>query len=235
VPDAHTPVISGTLVSAHMTSPVNWSIAVPAGALTGVVYCLHGHGEDHRFAFDHIHVPDFAAAAGAKLAIAAVDGGSDSYWHRRASGDDPLAMLLDDFIPLVESRVGPHPGAVLGWSMGGYGALLAAETAPHRFRAVCATSPALFTSAASTAAGAFDNAANYDRHDVYTQTARLAALTVRVDCGTGDPFYEATKKFVARLHPAPQGTFGAGFHDDAYWRSVAPAQVATVNHALQRS
>ena len=43
-------------------------------------------------------------------------------------------MLLDEFIPMVESRVGPQPAAVLGWSMGGYGALLAAETAPHRFR-----------------------------------------------------------------------------------------------------
>ena len=62
VPDSHTPVVSGTLTSAHMSSPVKWSISVPAGALTGVVYCLHGWGEDHRFAFDHIYVPDFAAA-----------------------------------------------------------------------------------------------------------------------------------------------------------------------------
>jgi S-formylglutathione hydrolase FrmB len=232
VPDSHTPVVSGTLKSAHMSSPVKWSISVPAGALTGVVYCLHGWGEDHRFAFDHIYLPDFAAAGGAKLAIAAVDGGSDSYWHRRANGDDPLTMLLDEFIPLVESRVGAHPRALLGWSMGGYGALLAAETVPSRFRAVCASSPALFTSGASTAPGAFDGAADYHRNDVFTRTARLAPLTVRVDCGTSDPFYEATREFVAQLHPAPQGTFGKGFHDDAYWRSVAPDQIATINHAL---
>lgn len=167
VPDSHTPVVSGTLTSAHMSFPVKWSIAVPAGALTGVVYCLHGWGEDHRFAFDHIYLPDFAAAGDARLAIAAVDGGSDSYWHRRANGDDPLTMLLDEFIPLVESRIGVQPRALLGWSMGGYGALLAAETVPSRFRAVCATSPALFTSAASTAPGAFDGAADYHRNDVH--------------------------------------------------------------------
>jgi pimeloyl-ACP methyl ester carboxylesterase len=235
VPPSHTPVVSGTLQSAHMSGPAKWSMSVPAGVLTGVVYCLHGHGEDHRFAFDQIHLPDFAAAGGANIAIAAVDGGTDSYWHRRADGDDPLAMLLDDFITLVESRVGVRPRALLGWSMGGYGALLAAETAPSRFRAVCAASPALWTSPGSTAEGAFDSADDYRRHDVYAHAARLDALTVRVDCGTGDPFFSAVKKFVEGLHPAPQGTFGSGFHDDAYWRSVAPAQIRTITRALERA
>ena len=117
--------------------------------------------------------------------------------------------------------------------MGGYGALLAAETVPSRFRAVCAASPALFTSAESTAPGAFDGAADYHRNDLHAELRSLPSLTVRVDCGTSDPFYEATRKFVAELDPAPQGTFGKGFHDDAYWRSVAPAQYATVHRALQ--
>lgn len=234
VPASHTPVVSGSLKTAYMASPVNWSMSVPAGVLAGVVYCLHGHNTDHRFAFDHIHLPDFAAAGGAKVAIAAVDGGADSYWHRRAKGDDPLAMLLDEFIPMVETRVGVHPRAVLGWSMGGYGALLTAETAPDRFRAVCAASPALWTSPGSTPQGAFDNADDYRRNDVYARASRLASMAVRIDCGTGDPFYESVKKFVSHLHPAPQGAFRSGFHDDAYWRSVAPAQIQTIKRALAR-
>jgi pimeloyl-ACP methyl ester carboxylesterase len=234
VPSSHTPVISGTLKSEHMPSPVKWSMSVPAGSLAGVVYCLHGHDTDHRFAFDHIHLPDFAAAGGAKVAIAAVDGGADSYWHHRADGSDPLAMLFDEFIPLVELRVGSLPRVLLGWSMGGYGALLAAETAPDRFRAVCAASPALWTSPGDSAEGAFDNADDYRRNDVYAHTDRLASLVVRVDCGRDDPFYASTRKFVADLHPAPQATFGMGFHDDAYWRSIAPAQIQTIKHALAR-
>jgi hypothetical protein len=60
-------------------------------------------------------------------------------------------------------------------------------------------------------------------------------MVVRVDCGTDDPFYEATKTLVGRIHPAPQGTFGPGFHDDAYWRSVAPAQIQTIKSALAPS
>lgn len=234
VPDSHTPVVSGTLKSAHMPDPVKWSMSVPTGALAGVVYCLHGHNVDHRFAFDHIYLPDFAAAAGAKVAIAAVDGGADSYWHRRTDGSDPLAMLLDDFIPVVESRVGALPRVLLGWSMGGYGALLAAETAPDRFRAVCAASPALWTSPGATVEGAFDSADDWRRNDVYAHTARLASLVVRIDCGEEDPFYASVRQFVADVHPTPQGTFGRGFHDDAYWRSVAPAQIQTIKRALRR-
>jgi enterochelin esterase-like enzyme len=234
VPASHTPVLSGSLKSEHMPSPVKWSMSVPTGGVLGVVYCLHGHNQDHGFAFDHIHLPDVAAAGHARLAVAAVDGGTDSYWHRRADGSDPLAMLLGEFIPLVESHVGARPRALLGWSMGGYGALLAAETAARRFRAVCATSPALWTSPGSTPQGAFDDADDYRRNDVYARTARLASMIVRIDCGTSDPFYDATRKFVSDLHPAPEGRFGPGFHDDAYWRSVAPAQVQTIKRAILR-
>ena len=56
-------------------------------------------------AFDSIHIPDVVAAAKAPLAVAAVDGGAASYWHQRADGRDPLTMLLDDFIPMVEERL----------------------------------------------------------------------------------------------------------------------------------
>jgi hypothetical protein len=231
VPASHTPVVSGTLSSSLTPHPVNWSLSMPPGALAAVV-CMHPHSADHRFAFDQIHLPDVAAAAGAKLAIAAVDGGADSYWHARADGSDPLTMLLDEFIPMVEARMGAPARALLGWSMGGYGALLAAEAAPERFRVVAATSPALWTSPGSTAPGAFDSPADYHRHDVYAAVNRLASLTVRVDCGTSDPFYAATRKFVAELRPAPQGSFGPGFHDAAYWRSVAPGQIETINKVL---
>ena len=117
--------------------------------------------------------------------------------------------------------------------MGGYGALLAAETQPDRFRAVAAASPALWTSPGATAEGAFDDADDYEQHDVYRQAARLAALTMRIDCGTHDPFYDAARTFADDLQPAPETSFGSGFHDAAYWRSVAPAQLRTIIRALR--
>jgi len=57
-------------------------------------------------------------------------------------------------------------------------------------------------------------------------------MTVRIDCGTDDPFHDADVEFAARLPHSNQGTFGSGFHDDAYWRSVAPAQIATIAETL---
>ena len=143
-----------------------------------------------------------------------------------------MAMLLEEFMPLVERQVHTAKRAVLGWSMGGYGAILAAETAPTRFAVVAAASPALWTTAAAAAPGAFDSPTDYLNHDVFARTAALGSLTVRVDCGTDDPFYGATRKFAAKLAAPPQSSFGPGFHDGAYWRSVAPAQIGTIAHAF---
>jgi S-formylglutathione hydrolase FrmB len=171
VPEVHVATERGSLASEHVPKPVGWTIAIPPTAVQGVVYCLHGSDDDHRMAFDDVHVPDVVAAAGLPLAVAAVDGGADSYWHARADGSDPMAMLLDEFVPLVEGRLGASPPrALLGWSMGGYGALLAAEQAPDRFDAVVASSPALWTSPDDVPSGAFDGAADFWRHDVFAAT-----------------------------------------------------------------
>jgi S-formylglutathione hydrolase FrmB len=233
VADAHVATTSGSLESAHMPGPAAWTIATPSAPARGVIYCLHGHGNDHRMAFDDVHLPDVVAAHGVPLVVAAVDGGSNSYWHARADGSDPMTMLLDEFVPLVEQRLGTStPRALLGWSMGGYGALLAAEREPDRFAVAVASSPALWTSPGDTPAIAFDGEDDYRRNDVYAGVDRLESLVARVDCGTDDPFFGAASAFAARLpHPNP-GSFTEGFHDDAYWRSVASAQVATIGDAL---
>ena len=226
-----TPVARGTLRSRFMAGDVRWSMSTP-GVVRGVIVCLHGKGADHRMAFDSIRIPDFVAASGHPLAVAAVDGGADSYWHPRRDGTDALGMLLHEFVPLVDSRLGQVPRAVMGWSMGGYGALLAAEQAPTTFRAVAATSAALWRTPGATAPGAFDDADDYHRYDVYASTDRLRGVAVRVDCGTGDPFYGADRAFVARLPAGYQSSFGAGFHEDSYWRSRAPAQIEFITAAL---
>jgi len=240
-PDGHVPVshsqeASGTLTSANMPHPVAWTISTPSIPVAGVVYCLHSYGRDHRMAFDDIHVQDVVAAANAPLAVAAVDGGDTAYWHERADGRNPLAMLLDEFIPLAEEHLGSGlRRALLGWSMGGYGALLTAERAPERFDVVAAGSPALWTTASEVPGPAFDNAADYRRNDVFAGTDQLADITVRIDCGTDDPFVDADKRFAARLARPNPGRFSAGFHDEAYWRSIAPAQVATIAKVIRES
>jgi len=215
-----------------MGRTVSWSISRPAEGAQATVFCLHGYGNNHRFAFDEIHLPDVVASLRAPLAVAAVDGGTDSYWHKRADGTDAMAMLLEEFIPFVEQTTKTARRALLGWSMGGYGSLLAAERAPGRFFAVTVASPALWVDPGQAAPGAFDDAADYHRFDVFTGEQHLAGLTVRVDCGTSDPFYQATRRFVAGLPAGHQGAFGPGRHEAGYWRGVAPAQITTIAGAL---
>ena len=132
-----------------MKRAVSWTFSTPVATPEAVVYCLHGYGNNHRFAFDDIHLPDVVASLRAPLVVAAVDGGADSYWHPRADKTDALAMLLDEFIPMIEQTTKTTRRALLGWSMGGYGSLLAAEQAPERFFAVTVASPALWNSAAT--------------------------------------------------------------------------------------
>ena len=91
---------------------------------------------------------DEVAAAGVPLVVAGVDGGDHSYWHPRADGSDARAMLVSEFMPMVAGKVGVAlPAAVVGWSMGGFGALLLAESglAGPNLRAVAVASPAMWT------------------------------------------------------------------------------------------
>jgi enterochelin esterase-like enzyme len=233
-PDHHVPSVEGTLDSRYMGGPVAWRISQPSTPPRAIVFCLHGRTGSHATAFDAVHLDDATAELNLPLAIAGVDGGDHSYWHPRADGTDPMAMLLHEFIPLAHERLpSATRSALLGWSMGGFGALLAAEAAPHRFAAVVGSSPALFTSYADSAEGAFDGAGDFEAHDVFARIDRLARVPVRVDCGRSDPFYDRVRQFASEAPGGVTSSFGKGFHDIAYWRSVAAPELTFIANAVR--
>ncbi len=80
-------------------------------------------------------------------------------------------MLVHELLPRLERELGVLPRAVMGWSMGGYGALLVAQRHPELWRAAVGVSPALFRAADEAAPGAFDDAADYRRNDVFAAVA----------------------------------------------------------------
>lgn len=233
--------VSGSFRSRAMRTTTGWTIAYPTGHGPGdrlpVMVSLHGRRGDHRTTFTSLRLDTFldrvVQDGTAPFAIASVDGGNHSYWHRRTDGTDAAAMVRDEFVPLLADRaLDTDRLALFGWSMGGYGALLMAGRQQFPVRAVAVSSPALFTSSGATAQGAFDSAADYAANDVYGHPGWLRGVPLRMDCGLQDPFYAATRSLASRLSPPPAGGFITGGHTKGYWRQVAPAQLAYVGNLL---
>ena len=235
-------LVSGSFRSARMRGrEVGYTVAYPSGqgthAALPVVVSLHGRGGSNTTAFSALHLDraldDVVGAGVAPFAVASVDGGDHGYWHARADGTDAGAMVADELVPLLGrrgldiTRLGLH-----GWSMGGYGALLLAGRRRLEARAVAVASPALFTAAGDTPPGAYDDATDYLRNDVYGRPELLGGVSLRVDCGRSDPFYVASRRFVSGVQPPPTSSFGVGGHDSSYWRKVAGPELTFLGRHL---
>lgn len=222
-----------TLIPAGAADPGR---GAAAGALR-VLIALHGSGSDAAAMARRV-APAMTGARLTGVAVLCVDGGG-TYWHKRADGDDPVGMIVHEVLPrataagLVTARV-----ALLGESMGGYGALLLAErfaTAARRsgmpaVAAAAALSPAIFGSYADAVAAnhaSFDSPADFRAHDVLAGAAALRDVPAWIACGSDDPFEPETADLRARLaeltgRPVAGGIL-AGCHDDAFWDRNMPA------------
>jgi len=117
------PLLSGSFYSRARRRRVGWTISYPPGHAPGdalpVCVVLHGYDSDHRYPFTTL---DLQAAQAqlvngkplAPVVLASIDGG-DTYRHRRRDGDDPIAMILDEYLPmLAERHLETHKIAALG-------------------------------------------------------------------------------------------------------------------------
>lgn len=234
---------TGTFDSRYRGGPTGWAVIRPPGHERGrlpVLVALHARGSDHTGVYAGLHLDRNLADAVARglppFAIASVDGGASSYWHPR-HGTDPAGMVIHEFLPLlarqglITSRIGLY-----GWSMGGYGALYLAERLRReRVAAVVAESPAIWHHGWQSAAGAFDDAADWRQHDVWPHLAALRGIAVKIDCGAADGFAPVTRDLRARIHPTPAGGIEPGGHDTAFWTSRAPAAIRFVGQHLAAS
>jgi len=244
VPDLEPgPVLEDSFTSAARGGvAVGWSLVLPPGgrgAALPVVVALHWLGADHtalsgpslgldRYLAQHV------ADGGPAFAIAAPDGGR-GYWHPH-DGDDAGAMVLDELLPILADR-GYDTTAIglLGWSMGGYGALrLAGLRGAAGTTAVVASSPALWTDGEDASPSGFADAAEYAAFSVVGDQDTLAGVPVRVDVGTGDPFYRDVQDYVDGFTATTEvtSTFTHGGHTPGYWRRMLPAQLSWLGSAL---
>jgi dipeptidyl aminopeptidase/acylaminoacyl peptidase len=235
-------VVRASFYSTRRRRTVGYMLAYPpkvrGGARLPVCLVLHGSGATERDAFEVLNYHRvLAASVAAKVppfVLASIAGG-DGYWHPRGD-DDPFGMLTDDFpVVLAQHGLPVDRFAVVGWSMGGFGALVAAAEAPQLFVAAAASSPAIWSSyddARSADPAAFGSDEEWQRWgDLLGRADRLKGR-VRVDCGSADAFAPTVAALGERVPDAV--TMAKGCHDLAFWRSVAPAQLRFVGAALAK-
>ncbi|GAB3024631.1 alpha/beta hydrolase [Mycobacterium bourgelatii] len=225
--------MTGSFVSAARGGvKTNWVIVMPPGQtkMLRPVIALHGKDGDANMMLD-VGVEEALAqlvhSGKPPFAVVGVDGGASSYWHRRADGTDSGTMVLEELLPMLAS-MGMDTSRVgfMGWSMGGYGALLlGARLGVERTAGICAISPALYMSYLGSAPGAFDSVEDWSRNTVFGLPV-LNQIPIRVDCGLADRFFFSSSQFVSQLKKKPAGSFAPGGHDVDYWRQQLPGELA---------
>jgi enterochelin esterase-like enzyme len=208
----------------HQTLPQ--TAATPAGGGAGrpLLVFLHGRGGNgHESNANGAFYAALDALGDRAPDVVFPNGGVHSYWHARGSGDWGR-YVLDEVIPQAVQRLGADPRriAIGGISMGGFGAFDLARQRPGAFCAVGGHSAAVWLRAGDTAAGAFDDAADFARHDVVgiaRSRGRGAWGHTRLwlDGGTSDPFRPGGEALAAGLGIGMR--HWPGGHDGGYWRA----------------
>lgn len=233
------PSASRTFYSAARRRTVGYTIGYPPGYRAGdelpLVVMLHGYGGNHADALVGMSPAQALALQVdgrplAPIAMVTVDGGN-GYWNPHP-GDDPMAMLIGELIPLCR-RLGlgrpPRRIGMMGISMGGYGALLLAEKYPHLVAAVAAISPAIWTSyAQATAAnqGAYASAVAFAANNAVTHASALARIPVRVASGYDNPFRPGVQALVRALPAGAVVDMAKGCHTGAFFAEQQPPSLA---------
>jgi pimeloyl-ACP methyl ester carboxylesterase len=236
---------SGSFYSKARRRRVGYTIAWPPGHGPGIdlplIVMLHGEGANHTNALTGM-TPAQAVAleVGGKplppMAMVTVDGGP-GYWNPHP-GDDPMAMVVDELIPMCQGLglgQGRRTIGTMGISMGGYGALLLAEKYPTLIGAVAAISPAIWTSYSQASAvntGAYASASAFAANDAVTHARSLVNTPVRIASGLDDPFHAGVVALARALPPSATVEFSQGCHTGDFFNAEEPPSLQFLGHNL---
>jgi len=208
--------------SAARGRTVDFYTAVPAGHGDGrglpVCLVLHGGSKTPRD-FPALGLGRFltdAARRGAAPFVLAGATGDRLAWQP-AGRDDPQRMVVEEIPAWCDERgFDTTRLAVWGWSMGGYGALLLAQTFPGLVRCAAAFSPAVTPG-----------------DPVFAHVAELRDTPVGLWCGLDDGLYRNVLALQRALpEPPAAGGYTHGGHNFGYWSTVVPSAFAFVAAAL---
>jgi S-formylglutathione hydrolase FrmB len=207
----------------------------PGEAGRPLLVLLHGRGWDPDDVWT-LGLHDELESLGERApAVVLVDGGDHSYYHDRRDGRWG-SYVVREAIPAAVRRLRADASrvAIGGFSMGGFGALDLARLHPDRFCAVGGHSPALWRSGGETPAGAFDDAEDFSRHDLFGGPYAGRAA-VWIDVGSEDPFHDAAGAYARLLREHGRNVrleVSAGGHDREYWKRQLRAYLRFYADAL---
>jgi S-formylglutathione hydrolase FrmB len=187
---------------------------------------LHGRsGSESSYTDDEAFYSALAKLGSKAPIVAFPDGGEHSYWHNRRGGHWG-AYVMREVIPKVITTTAASKRriAIGGISMGGFGAYDLGLEHPGRFCAVGGHSPALWLRGADTAPGAFDDAEDFDHHDVIARVradpGAFGPIPIWNDAGKEDPFGISDVALDEALHSGGADLTAhrwSGGHDLSYW------------------
>jgi len=221
-------VLDMSVESAAVGEELEVDAIVPEGGGSGrpLLVFLHGHGgSNDSFSANEALFEALAGLGERAPVIVFPDGGEDSYWHDRAEGGWGR-YVVEEAIPLAARATGADASrvAIGGISMGGFGAYDLALEHPGRFCAVGGHSPALWLSRGESAPSAFDDAEDFERHDVIEalrdDPGAFGDIPVWNDTGFADPFLIGDAAFVKALEAGEAEVVARtwpGGHDELYW------------------
>ncbi|MEE4021999.1 alpha/beta hydrolase-fold protein [Gordonia sp. PKS22-38] len=246
IPTEGPQLVTGSFTSAKMGGrSTRWAVARPVG-VSGrlpVVVVLHALNTNEQSIFSsklqmQNVLQRYVDAGGAPFALAAADAGRN-YFHARTDGTDGGAMVLDEFLPMLESNpdlnLSTERIGLFGWSMGGYGALrLGSLLGAPKVSAVAVSSPALWADPRNFPPRAFDSLEDYRANSLFGRQDAFTKIPLLICIGSSDQFFTYTRQWAAGLHPPAAFGTSAGGHTNRYWRSVLPDHVEFLGRNLAR-
>jgi putative tributyrin esterase len=235
-----------TFHSAALNRAMTYRVYLPSrmdeGQKLPVAYLLHGNGGNFREWSNHTDAVQYAA----KGLILVMPEGNVSYYVNSAavSSDKYEDYLIHDLVADVEARFPAKKDrgfrSIIGWSMGGFGAVELGLTHPDIFAFAGGLSPAIDATerrfswrhiklwwAFHRIFGPFGSEGRR-AHDpfllVQSADPRLVPYFY-LTAGESDPLLEPNQRFVARLKQrglAYEFHTGPGEHDWAEWNAQIP-------------